>query len=175
MKSLKTLCLLIHVPLSTICFGENCVSSLPDKAREAISDFHDWKVVKLTDLAADDQELWENSHYGQCPGVAAGNFSEDKLSYAVALVRNQSSGGLEEQLIVLFPKGNSFKSTVVVKPTIVVGPFVIWKAPPGKYQGADKAGIVQIAHDSFIYEKMEAYARQYYYDDGHLRSIVTAN
>lgn len=168
----KLLCLLILVP--TMCYGENCVASLSDKAREVISEFHDWRVVKLTDLPADDRKLWENSHNGQCPGVAAGNFSDDKLSYAVALLRNQPSGELEEQLIVLLPEGNSFRRTVVVKPTTVVGPFVIWKVPPGKYQGVDKAKAVQIAHDSFIYEKIEAYARQYYYDDGHLRSIVTA-
>jgi len=175
MKSVKMLCSLILVPLATTCYGQNCASLLPDKAREAISDLHEWKVVKLTDLPADDQKLWENSHNGQCPGVAAGNFSEDKLSYAVALVRSQPSGALQEQLIVLLPEANSFRRTVVVKPTTVVGPFVIWRVPPGKYQGVDNAGTVQIAHDSFIYEKMEAYARQYYYDAGHLRSIVTAN
>ena len=175
MKSLKMLWLLILVPLVNTCYGAACVSSIPDKACEVISNFNGWKIGKLTDLPADDQRLWTNSHDGQCPGVAAGHFSEDKLSYAVALLRNQRSGGLQEQLVVLVPEGNSFRSQVVVKPTTVVSPFVIWKVPPGKYKGVDQDNTVQIAHDSFIYEKMEAYATQYYYDEGRLRSIVTAN
>ena len=149
---------------------------VPGAAQKVISDFHDWRVVKLTDLPLDDQKLWEPSHDGRCPGIAAGKFTGgEKLSYAVALIRDQPSGRILEQLIILAPEGDSFRRAVLIKPTNVVSPFVVWKVPPGKYKGVDQGKTVQIVHDSFVYEKLEAYATQYYYDGGRLHSIVTAN
>lgn len=99
----------------------------------------------------------------------------DKTSYAVALIRVQASGQLQEQLIVLSPDGDSFSSAVIAGPTTVTSPFVTWKASPGAFKTVDQSRTIQIARDSFIYEKMEAYAKQYYYADGRLRSIVTAD
>jgi hypothetical protein len=161
---------------NNICSAEDCLALIPGKAREVIAGFHDWKVVSLADHSEDDQKLWTASHKGQCPGIAAGRFvGEDRISYAAALIRVQPSGGLQEQLIVLSPDGDSFSPAVVVKQSIVTSPFVTWKASPGTYKNIDLSKTIQIARDSFIYEKIEAYAKQYYYVDGHLRSIVTAD
>jgi hypothetical protein len=177
MRALKIAWVLIFTSLlSSICSAEDCLALIPGTAREVIAGFHDWKVVTLADLPEDDQKLWTASHQGQCPGIATGRFMEgDKISYAVALIRAQPSRRLQEQLIVLSSKGDSFSPAVVVEPTIVTSPFVTWKASPGAYKNIDQSKTIQIARDSFIYEKIEAYAKQYYYVDGRLRSIVTAD
>lgn len=57
----------------------------------------------------------------------------------------------------------------------MVSPFVIWKVAPGIYKELDHDKTIHISHDSFVYEKMEAYATQYYYENGRWNSIVTAN
>lgn len=57
----------------------------------------------------------------------------------------------------------------------MVNPFVIWKVAPGIYKELDHDKTIHISHDSFVYEKMEAYATQYYYENGRWNSIVTAN
>ena len=172
----KVLCLLLLIGLDGMCYGDDCLSQLPPMAREAISGLEGWHLVKLTDLPPDDQKLWQTSHSERCPGVAAGNFTGGgQLSYAIAVIRNQPSGQILEQLIALVPHGNLFKRTVVVQPMSVVSPVVVWKVKPGKYKGVDQDKPIQISHDSFVYEKMEAYATQYYYDKGSLRSIVTAD
>jgi len=176
MTTSKALWLLLLIGLSNVCYGENCISQLPDVAREVVSGLHEWQIVKLADLPADDQQLWQTSHNGSCPGVVAGNFTGGaRLSYAVAMIRNQPSGQILEQLLMLVPEGNSFKPTIVVKPTSVVSPFVVWKVTPGTYKAVDQDRSVKLSHDSFVYEKMETYATQYYYEKGRLRSIVTAN
>ena len=172
----KMLWLLLLICLGKVCYGEHCVPFVPASAREIISEFHGWRIVGLTDLPGDDQKLWRTSHDGKCPGIAAGNFmGGEKLSFAIALIRNQPSGRILEQLIVLSPEGDSFRRTTVIAPTDVVSPFVVWKVAPGNYKGVYQDKTVRIAHDSFVYEKMEAYATQYYYIGNRLHSIVTAN
>ena len=172
----KALWLLLLIGFGNVCHGENCISQIPDGAREIVSGFRDWRIVTLTDLPADDQQLWQTSHNGRCPGVASGNFmGGTQPSYVIAMIHNQRSGKLLEQLLILIPEGKSFKRTILVKPTAVVSPFVVWKLSPGKYKGVDQEQSIEIPHDSFVYEKIEAFATQYYYDDGHLHSIVTAN
>lgn len=160
---------------SNACLGKDCTSSLPLAARRIVSEFHGWRIVKLADLPLDDQKLWAASHDGSCPGVASGNFTSDiTRSFAVALIRRRP-GRFLEQVIMLAAEGGSFRRTAVTKPISVVSPFVIWKLPPGKYKEVDQGETVQIIRNSFVYEKIEAYATQFYYVDGRLRSIVTAN
>jgi len=164
------------ITFSGICRGQDCISRIPLSVRNIVSEYKGWRIVSLADLPQDDQKLWTTSRNGQCPGVAIGNFTGGtNLSYVVALMRSQQSGGLQEQLVTLTQDGELLKTNVVVAPTNVTSPFVVWKVPPGTYKGVDQNKIVRIVNDSFVYEKMEAYARQYYYDNGRVRSIVTAN
>jgi hypothetical protein len=91
------------------------------------------------------------------------------------MIRKEPSGKYVEQLVLLVAKGEMFTRLTVVSSKSVISPFVVWTVPPGKYRGVDQHTSVSVPHDSFVYEKMEAFATQYYYADGHLHSLVTAD
>ena len=162
--------LLMSLSLSR-CFSADCSSVLPKGVTLPIG----WRVVSLVDLPKDDRELWEREHGGQCPGAVVGKLTGDgRVSYALALLQNGPGGKMLEQLVVMFSAGRQFSRITLVKPTAVISPFVVWVAPPGKYSGVDGTPPVRIPHDSFVYEKMEATARQFFYRNGGFRSLLTA-
>jgi hypothetical protein len=158
--------------LLKLAFSGSCDSLLPKDVVIPSG----WRVVTLADLPNDDRDLWQREHTGRCPGVAAGRLvSGDRYSYAVALLKEDANGGLFQQLVVWLWAGGHLSSTVLVGPTpVVAGPFVVWMAPPGKSVGVDGQPPVMFAHDSFIYEKMEAIATQFYYLNGRFRKLQTA-
>ncbi len=176
MKIIRTLGFLLSLFLTVgVCRAEECSSVVPESGHKLLADFPGWRIVLLNDLPTDDIGLWNAANRGRCPGVAVGNFvNEYAQSYAIALIRKNPSGKLEEQLLLLAPKGRTLSRLVVVRPTLVVSPFVVWRVPPGKYSGVDKDESVSVEHDSFVYEKIEATATQYYFVNGHLRSLLTA-
>ena len=113
MKSLETLVVLLLLLFGGFCHAVGCLSSLPPRARDIVSALRGWKVVEVADLPTDDRNLWSASHDGLCPGVAVGQFGPGKgARYAIALIKPFPSGELQEQLIVLTPKGESFSSEV---------------------------------------------------------------
>ncbi len=162
--------LLMALSLSA-AFGD-CNSALP---REVVAPVG-WRVLDLTDLAQDDRQMWEHVHAGRCPGVAVGRFaSGSRDSYAVALLKNGTGRELLQQLIVwLWAEGHFSAITLVGPRAIVAGPFVVWMTPPGKAFGIDGKRPIRIVHDSFVYEKMEAVATQYYYLNGRFHTLQTA-
>lgn len=157
----------------------DCGATLPS----AVSAFvrsearHGWIVVTLNDLVADDQALWSRSHAGQCPGIAVGRFDGTAAdSYAIALVRRGGRvGHYVEQLVLLRPSGSTYSHVVVNGPARVVSPLVVWSLPPGTYAGSGDGLRVTIGTDSFVYEKLEASAVQYYLVGGQLHSLVTGD
>lgn len=177
MNFAKMFLCLLFVSLGHIGSAEQCGSSIPASVRQVIIQFHDWKIVDESDLPIDDQKLWSTSHAGLCPGFVTGKFSNaENLSYVIALIHKGPTTGILEQLIVLEPVGTSFRQMIAVKPTKVISPFVVWRVPPGNYQGVEDEKPMQISNDSFVYEKMEAYATQFYYDhDLRLRSFVVSD
>jgi hypothetical protein len=159
-----------------VCRADECASLIPEPGRKVISDAREWKVLDLKDLPSDDASIWVSAHGGRCPGVAVGDFTGSPTpSYAIAMVRKEPSGKYFEQLILLVAKGKMFRRLTVVSPRRVVSPLVVWTVPPGKYRGVDQHTSLSLRHDSFVYEKMEAFATQYYYGDGRLHSLITAD
>jgi hypothetical protein len=158
--------------LLKVASGAGCGSLLP---KDVVIP-NGCRAVNLTDLPNDDQDLWKRGHAESCPGIAAGKIaSGDRYAYAVALLKNDADGKLLEQFVVWLWAGDHFSAVVLVRPTEVVGgPFVVWRVPPGRSAGVDRRRPVSIAHDSFIYEKMEAIATQFYYVNGKFRTIQTA-
>ena len=69
---------------------------LPTPVVELIkTKFSGWRPKQISDLAADDQQLWLKAHRDECPGMAVGHFeSSDQLSYGVLLVpQSKPTGG----------------------------------------------------------------------------------
>ncbi|HEY1994352.1 MAG TPA: hypothetical protein VGG81_08105, partial [Edaphobacter sp.] len=61
------------VSVSANLRAEDCLSGLPDTLRSAVEQDH-WKILSPFDIPSNDWKLWKNTHQGQCPGVAVGNF-----------------------------------------------------------------------------------------------------
>ncbi len=163
--------LLMGVFLKT-ALGGNCSSVLPKQIVLPSG----WRAVTLEDLSNDDQHLWQRYHADKCPGIAEGDVAgAGRKSFAVALLRNDA-GGLRQQLIVWLRTGSSFTKIVLVRPDpVVAGLFVVWITPPGKSREWDGAQTVNVTHESFVYEKMQAIAWQFRLLNGTFHRLQTAD
>jgi hypothetical protein len=151
--------------------AQDCLSGLPESLKSTIEQGN-WKIVQPGDVPQDDWKLWKNTHQGQCPGVAVGNFfPKADSSYAIALIQEDDQKKLTEQLLLVTMKKGQSATEVIVPPTPVPGPYLVWKLPPGHYAGVDgsRAGI---SRDSFVYEKVASSAKQFYYQGSNLKSFV---
>jgi hypothetical protein len=174
--SLKGILLAFVISLSAHSHAEDCLNSLPQSVRSTVEQ-DNWTILQPQDLAGNDLQVWKVNHPGECPGVASGDFyPKGKPAFLVALVQHDQTQGsdqknLFEKLTLVYFKKNLPVTEVVVPPTEVVAPFVVWKIRPGHYLGIDgtKASILR---DSFIYERPAGSARQFYYDGTHLKSFV---
>jgi hypothetical protein len=159
---------------STQAWAQDCPSGLPEPIRSTVEQ-GDWKIVQPGDIPQDDWKLWKNTHQGQCPGVAVGNFHpKADSSFAVALIQEDAQKKLLEQVLLITVKKGQSSTEVVVPPTAVTTPSVVWKLSPGHYAGVDGTR-VSLSRDSFIFEKVASSARQFYYQGSHLQSFVISN
>ena len=154
--------------------AEDCFSNLPDSIRSAVEQDH-WTILQSTDLPLADAKVFRNAHQGQCPGVAVGNFHpKGDKSYAIALIQQDDQKNILEKLLVVYLKKDQPRTEIAVPPTQVPSPFVVWRLVPGHYSSFDgkQAGI---SRDSFVYEKIDALTRQFFYQGSHLESFVISN
>ena len=170
--TLARICLLTSVFLK-IALGADCSSVLPKQIILPSG----WRAVTLEDLPTDDRELWQRHHRGKCPGIAvADTAGTGQKSCAIALLQNDADGKLQQQLMVWLRTGTGFAKTVLARPNpVVAGPFVVWTTPPGKSRAWDAGQPVDITHESFVYEKIEAVAWQFYLLNGTFHSLQSAN
>jgi hypothetical protein len=153
--------------------AQDCLSGLPESIKSTIEQ-DNWKIVQPGDIPMDDWKLWKNTHQGQCPGVAVGNFfPKADSSFIVALIQGDQKTLLEQVLLVTLKKGQP-TTAVVVSPMSVTTPAVVWKLPRGHYAGVDGTE-ASISRDSFVYEKVASSAKQFYYQGSNLKSFVISN
>jgi len=154
--------------------AEDCLSGLPDSLRSAVEQDH-WKILSPFDIPSNDWKLWKNAHQGQCPGVAVGNFfPKTDSSFIVALIQGEDPKNLLEKVVLLTEKKGQTITEIVVNPVQVATPSVVWKLQPGHYAGVDGT-TVHLSRDSFVYEKIAASAKQFYYQGSNLRSFAISN
>ena len=171
MSLYKGTLLAIFITLATYSHAEDCLSGLPQSVRSAVEQ-DNWTIVQPQDLAGNDPQVFRVNHPGQCPGLAAGNFyPKGKSSFLVASIQLDDQKNQLERLTLVFFKKDRPITEVVVPPTQVTAPFVVWKLRPGHYQ--DLYGTkATISRESFVYEKLVGPAKQFYYDGTHLKSFV---
>jgi len=154
--------------------AEDCLSGLPDSLRSAVEQDH-WKILSPFDIPSNDWKLWKNAHQGQCPGVAVGNFfPKTDSSFVVALIQGDDSKNLLEKVVLLTEKKGQTITEIVVNPTQVASPSLVWKLPPGHYAGVDGKRAA-ISRDSFVFEKVASSATQFYYQGSKLQSFIISN
>jgi hypothetical protein len=161
----------IFIAISTHSHAQTCLNGLPESLRSAIEQDH-WTIVQPEDLSEADLRFWKNGHPGECPGVAAGDFSSKaKSSFIVALIQRDDQKNLLEQVLLVTLKKNRPVTEVAVPPTQVPTPRVVWKLAKGRYLGIDGTK-ASISRNSFVFEKLVGSAKQYYYDGSHLKSFI---
>ena len=160
--------------VSTPVWAEDCLSGLPDSLKSAVEQDH-WKILSPFDIPSNDWKLWKNTHQGQCPGVAAGNFfPKTDSSFIVALIQGEDPKNLLEKVVLLTQKKGQTITEIIVNPVQAATLSLVWKLPPGHYAGVDGKRAV-ISRDSFVFEKAASSATQFYYQGSKLQSFVISN
>jgi hypothetical protein len=177
MSPWKGILLAIVISLAAHVYAEDCLNNLPASIRSAVEQ-DNWTILQPQDLAGTDPQRWKGNHPGECPGVTSGNFyPKGKTSYLVALIQRDPTQGSEqnkqlEKLTLVYLKKDNPIILVVIPPTQVAAPMVVWKLHPGGYQDLYGTKKVKISRESFVYEKLVGPANQFYYDGSHLKSLV---
>ena len=174
----KVVLLVLLGTFNSAALAADCALSLPKALETSIATEKGlgWRVVSQQDLPQDDRQLWELNHASQCPGLTGGHFTGSAaVSYAVAFLKQESNEKHSEELIVFTLAKDVVSRIILVKPNSIISPFVVWKLPPGKYTGADGRPSITLANESFVYEKMESVATQYYFSGGGFHLLNTAD
>src|ERR1700688_2402129 len=141
---------------------------LPTQIQTVLTaNFPQWRPKQLSDMDADDQQLWLKGRNGsQSPGISVGHFeAEGELSYAVLLApKSDPSGGHK---ILVFSKELE-KGTFTWKlldhaDGQTYSGLVISKAGPGKYSDVSNRKAVHLKLDGIYVEWMEKGAVLYYW------------
>jgi hypothetical protein len=187
---MMTLRILALTLLPVICFAAPpkqiqraviCDSSaLPVPAQELLTaKFSQWRPKLVSDMDADDQQLWLTATDGKkCPGIVAGHFETvDETSYAVLLV--PKSNGIDGYKVGVLSKDSASKGyswkLIDHAETPAARGLVISKAPPGKYSDFEGDRFVQIKFDGIQVEWIEKGAVLYFWSAGRYHRIVVSD
>lgn len=171
MKLSKLILIAIFLPLSAVVHAQDCLSGLPESLRTAVEQGN-WKIVQAGDIPQEDWKLWKNTHQGQCPGVAVGNFfPKTDSSFIVALIQGDDPKSLLQKVVLVTTKKGQTITQIVVNPIQTKTPSVVWKLPAGHYAGVDGTR-ASISRDSFVVEKVSSSATQFYYQGSNLKSFA---
>jgi hypothetical protein len=164
--------------------AQSCLKGLPQSLRSAVEQ-DGWTIVQPHDLPQPDLEIWNNTHLGECPGVAVGNPSpKAKPYFIVALIQQDGPKNFIEKVLLITMKQNQpmRQSQVVadkqspplikvaVPETTVSTPHVVW-LQRDDYLGIDPAP----SRDSFVFEKLAGPASQPIIQGSHIKSFVASN
>jgi hypothetical protein len=154
-------------------------TTLPTPIRDLLkSKFPQWRPKQVSDMDADDQQLWSKAHEKACPGIAIGHFERaNGDSYVMLLVpKTEPSSGYR---LVVFSKGSSgdaytWKLLDQADGQTYSG-LVISKAEPGKYSDFDHTKSIQIKLDGVYVEWMEKGAQLYYWSGGRYHKLQVSD
>jgi hypothetical protein len=153
----------------------SCENELPPQVKKAVTaKLKSWKIVSVTDLMADDQEIWADSYDEKCPGISAGHFGPGQSqAYAVTLIRSRS-GALYQTLVLVSEKNQRYQVTTLARSEKTTRPNVVRRLPPGSYSSAEGETQIEAAFDVVAYEQIEAGTIIYYWSGNKYRSLVIA-
>jgi len=141
--------------------------------------FSQWRPKQLSDMDADDQQLWLNGSNGkESPGIAIGHFeSPDDLSYAVLLVpKSDPSGGYKLLVFSKRPTNDAYTWKLLDHAEgQTCSCLVISKTEPGKYSDWENKRSVQLKLDGIQVEWMEKGAQVYYWSESGYRKLQVSD
>jgi hypothetical protein len=155
--------------------------SLPADARSLIAKkFPDWRPKDVSDLSADDQQLWLKAHPKECPGVAFGHFEKpDSLAYGILLVpKSEVNGGYKIVVLSKVATADAYSLRMLDhaegQPYSSSG-LVISKAAPGAYSDFEETKSLRLKLDAVNVEWIEKGAVLYYWSQGRYRTVQTSD
>jgi hypothetical protein len=154
-------------------------TTLPAPIRDVLkSRFPQWRPKQVSDMGADDQQLWLNGPNGKgCPGITIGHFeSADSLSYAFLLVQSNPSGGHKMVVISKGPTGDAYTWKLLDHADgQTYSGLVISKVEPGKYSDFEHTKSIQIKLDGVYVEWMEKGAQLYCWSGGRYHKLQVSD
>jgi len=172
---------LTTVPMSSAQGSSPCIATgVPAQLSEVLkSKFAQWRPKQLSDIEADEQQLWLKGPNGKaCPGITIGHFESAKeLSYAFLLVpKSEPTGGYK---IVVFSRGPTADAYAWKLLDHADGEtysgLVISKADPGKYSDFERTKSIQTKLDGVYVEWMEKGAVLYYWSAGRYHKLQVSD
>jgi hypothetical protein len=113
------------------------------------------RLLQVSDLVKEDQELWRQKKGEQCPGLAEGHFTRsDSTEFAFALI--DSRAHREAVVVARSSGGGGYAITVVSQPSVATNFLVIHVLPPGTYREVESRRRVKTEFDSIAYELIDA-------------------
>jgi len=155
-------------------------SALPASVRDLLkAQFPEWRPKQVSDMDADDQQLWLTAVHGkECPGIAVGHFeTADEFSYAILLVPKSNPGGGHKVVVVSkgAPKSAYTWKLLDHAEGQTYSGLVICKAPPGKYSDWENTKSIRLKLDGIQVEWMEKGSVVYFWSEGRYHKIQTTD
>jgi hypothetical protein len=156
-------------------------ASLPSDAQLLIvKKFPDWRPKNVSDLSADDQQLWLQAHPKECPGIAVGHFEEpDSLSYAILLVpKSDVDGGYKIIVLSNATTADGYALRLLDRAEgqgSSSSGLVLSKVPPGGYSDFEETKSVRLKLDAVSVEWIEKAEVLYYWSGGKYQTIQTSD
>jgi hypothetical protein len=154
-------------------------ATLPSAASELLkTTFPSWRPKQLSDLDADDRQLWLKAHDELCPGVAVGHFkSADETGYALLLVPSaKPTGGYKLIVLSRSQSGQGYTANVLDQAEgQTYSGLVISTAAPGRFSDFESTKSVQLKLDSIYLEWIEKGAQLFYWSRGRYHKLQVSD
>jgi hypothetical protein len=158
------------IALPAISPAQTCLKGLPQSLRATLEQ-DEWTIVEPHDLPQADLDIWNDTHLGECPGVAVGApAAKAKPYFIVALIQRDGPHDFLEKVLLITRAQNHSVVKVVIPETTVVTPHVVWLQKT-HYLSIDPVP----ARDSFVFEKLAGPASQPIVQGSHVRSFFPQN
>jgi hypothetical protein len=158
----------LHAEAATAC------RPLPSPVRAYLLSQPGWKILGVDDLVKSDQNLWNQYHSRQCPGLATVDLRGNGMrTYAMALLHREGERATE-RLIALTPDREPAAYTLVESQRVTVL-SVVWRAGPGESFNIQAHKNLSLKNDSIVFEEMESNSRTFYLSNGKFRSFLSAD
>lgn len=133
-----------------------CVPNLPSEGTQLLeSAYPGYRMLQLSDLNSDDQEIWRNTYRDACPGLVEGAFKGKKGAYAVLLVPIKPDG--ETRAVLLEPNESGGMTQEQIFAERRVGNLpVVRRSDPGVYEDLEKRTRIAAPNDVVLIEHLES-------------------
>jgi len=154
-------------------------SALPDGVRSILaSEYGNWRVEALADLADDYRTAWTKKHAGACPGIAPGHFeNKNELSYALLLIpREKGKAGYRFVVFSRKSDKDNFHPTMLESDDkYAAASCTIHHVDPGPKFDEEKFAAYKLKSEGIYLEFFEASGWIYFWKHGRYEHIVESD